>query len=112
MEDTTNPLIPGVYDVVWVVTPVLVLALMVIALVSISRTAHRSRTEVVVWVLVVLLAPVLGSIAWLAVKASLRRPTPQPPVAYGRGIPRLSRPSCSRQGAGITPTRSCPAAST
>jgi protein-S-isoprenylcysteine O-methyltransferase Ste14 len=81
MDDTTNPLIPGYYDAIWVVAPVLALALLIVALVSISRTAHRSRTEVVVWVLVVLLAPVLGSIAWLAVKASLRRPAPQPPAA-------------------------------
>jgi hypothetical protein len=81
MDDTKNPLIPGYYDVIWVVAPVLALTLLVVALVSISRTAHRSRTEVVAWVLFVLVAPVVGSIAWLAVKGSLRRPTPQPPVA-------------------------------
>jgi hypothetical protein len=73
MPETTNPLLPDSYALVWAVAPVLVVALAVVALVSISRTAHRSRTEVVAWVLFVVVAPVVGSIAWLAVKASLRR---------------------------------------
>jgi len=71
--ETTNPLVPEIYDVVWVVAPVLALALLVVALVSFSRTAHRSMTELFLWLAVILLAPVLGSIAWLLVKSSRRK---------------------------------------
>jgi hypothetical protein len=45
MDETINPLIPPIYDVLWVAAPILVLALTVIALVSVGRTAHRSRTD-------------------------------------------------------------------
>jgi hypothetical protein len=72
-ETTTNPLIPPFYDLIWAVFPVLSIALAIVALVSISRTAHRSRTEVVAWVAFVVVAPVVGSVAWLLVRASLRR---------------------------------------
>ena len=75
MDDTTNPLIPPVYDVIWVVTPLLALALAVVALVSISRTAHRSLTELFVWLAIVLFVPVFGPIGWLLVKRSLPKPT-------------------------------------
>jgi len=71
MDDTMNPLIPPVYEVIWIVAPVLALALTVVALVSISRTAHRSLTELFVWLAIVLFVPVIGSIAWLLVKDSL-----------------------------------------
>ena len=71
--ETTNPLIPDIYNVIWVATPILFIALMVVALVSFSRTAHRSMTELFLWLAVILLAPVLGSIAWLLVKSSRRK---------------------------------------
>ena len=80
--ETTNPLIPEIYDVVWVVAPVLALALLVVALVSFSRTAHRSMTELFVWLAIILFVPVFGPIAWLLVKSSLRK---SPPVA-GSGV--------------------------
>ena len=71
MDDTNNPLIPPVYELLWVVGPVVALALLVIALVSISRTAHRSLTELFVWLAIVLFVPVVGPITWLLVKRSL-----------------------------------------
>ena len=71
MDVTTNPLIPPVYELIWVVVPVVAVALLVIALVSISRTAHRSLTELFVWLAIVLFIPVIGPIAWLLVKRSL-----------------------------------------
>ena len=74
MDASTNPLIPPVYDVLWVAAPVLVLALTVVALVSISRTAHRSITELFVWLAIVIFVPVLGPVAWLLVKGSLPKP--------------------------------------
>jgi drug/metabolite transporter (DMT)-like permease len=78
--ETNDPLIPAYVELAWVVLPVLVVALAVIALVSISRTAHRSRTEVVAWVAFVVVAPVVGSVAWLLVNSSLRRADAQPPA--------------------------------
>ena len=71
MDDTNNPLIPPVYELLWVVGPVVALALLVVALVSISRTAHRSLTELFVWLAIVLFVPVVGPITWLLVKRSL-----------------------------------------
>jgi len=75
MDDTNNPLIPPIYDVFWVassvVVPILVLGLAIIALVSISRTAHRSLTELFVWIAIVIFVPVFGPIGWLLVKNSL-----------------------------------------
>ena len=74
MDDATNPLIPPVYEAFWIFAPVLALALAVVALVSIGRTAHRSLTELFVWLAIVLFVPVLGPIAWLLVRKSLPRP--------------------------------------
>lgn len=74
MDDATNPLIPPVYEAIWIVAPVLALALAVVALVSIARTAHRSLTELFVWLAIVLFVPVLGPISWLLVRKSLPRP--------------------------------------
>ena len=75
MDDTKNPLIPPIYDVFWVassvVVPIVVLGLAIIALVSISRTAHRSLTELFVWIAIVIFVPVFGPIGWLLVKNSL-----------------------------------------
>ncbi|MEU2203468.1 PLDc N-terminal domain-containing protein [Microbacterium oleivorans] len=63
-----NPLLPSVYDVVWSLVAVIVVALAVVALVSLAR-AGRGFTSVqaLAWVLVVLFVPVLGPVAWLAV---------------------------------------------
>lgn len=63
-----NPLLPSGYDVVWSLVAVIVVALAVVALVSLTR-AGRGFTSVqaLAWVLVVLFIPVLGPVAWLAV---------------------------------------------
>ncbi len=76
MDVTKNPLIPPIYDVIWVVTPILMLALLVVALVSFSRTAHRSMTELFVWLAIILFVPVFGPIGWLLVRSSLRKAPP------------------------------------
>ena len=81
---TTNPLIPDVYNLIWVATPVLFLALTVVALVSFSRTSHRSMTELFVWLAIILFVPVFGPIGWLLVKSSLRK---IPPAAGTRVQP-------------------------
>ena len=79
MDDTKNPLIPPIYDVLSVgmtiVVPILVLGLAIVALVSISRTVHRSLTELFVWIAIVIFVPVFGPLGWLLVKNSLPKPT-------------------------------------
>ena len=75
MDETINPLIPPIYDVLWVVAPILTLALTVVALVRIGRTAHRSPTELVVWIAIAIFVPVFGPIGWLLVKRSLPKRT-------------------------------------
>lgn len=68
MEDAVNPLLPAGYDVAWSVVMVAVVALWAVALVSLFRSAKRMTPGIgLVWALVVLLIPVLGSVAWLAV---------------------------------------------
>ena len=74
MDDTKNPLIPPVFEVLSVAGPILALALVVLALISISRTAHRSLTELFVWIAIVVFVPVFGPIGWLLVKRSLPKP--------------------------------------
>ncbi|MWB99828.1 PLDc N-terminal domain-containing protein [Agromyces seonyuensis] len=68
MADPVNPLLPAAYDVVWTMLAVAMLVLTAVALVSLARSARAlTTTQSLVWVAVVLVAPVLGSIAWLAV---------------------------------------------
>jgi hypothetical protein len=78
MDDTKNPLVPPVFEVLsvglTVLVPVLVLCLAIAALISISRTAHRSLTEMFVWIAIVIFVPVFGPIGWLLVKGSLPKP--------------------------------------
>jgi len=74
MDDTTNPLLPPGYELLALVSPIVVIALLIIALVSISRTAHRSLTELFVWIAIVIFVPVFGPVGWLLVKRSLPKP--------------------------------------
>ncbi len=62
-----NPLMPAAYDLVWSGLAVVAFGLAVWGIVSLSRSAARlSSTMVLVWALVILLVPVLGPVAWLA----------------------------------------------
>jgi hypothetical protein len=74
MDDTTNPLVPPMYEALWVLGPVLAVVLAIMALISISRTAHRSLTELFVWIAIVIFVPVFGPLGWLLVKRSLPKP--------------------------------------
>jgi hypothetical protein len=66
--DEHNPLVPGGYDIAWSVVAVLLIALTVVALISLARSAARvSRTQALVWTLIVLIVPVVGPIAWLTI---------------------------------------------
>ncbi|WP_243076051.1 PLD nuclease N-terminal domain-containing protein [Microbacterium sp. SS28] len=68
MGEETNPLIPAGYDIVWSVVAGLVIALVIVALVVLARSAKRlTPLEALVWTLVVLFVPVLGPLAWLTI---------------------------------------------
>ena len=63
-----NPLIPAGYDIAFSVISVLVIALMILALVSLARAARRlAPAQGLMWAALVLLIPLLGPLAWLAV---------------------------------------------
>jgi len=66
--ETVNPLVPAGYDVVWSAIALVAAVCAVVALVSLMWAARRlTATQALVWVLVVLLIPVAGPAAWLAV---------------------------------------------
>lgn len=68
MGDPTNPLLPAGYDIAWTVGSVLLIALLVVALVSMARSATRlTATNALVWTLVVIFVPIVGPLAWLTV---------------------------------------------
>ncbi len=68
VSDEHNPLIPTGYDIVWSAVAVLVIALTIAALVTLVRSAGRlSQTQALVWTLVVLLFPLVGSLTWLTI---------------------------------------------
>jgi hypothetical protein len=63
-----NPLIPPVYDIVWSVVAAASVVLIVIAIVSLSRKASQlSPVLALAWAALILVVPVLGPVAWLAV---------------------------------------------
>ena len=59
-----NPLLPVGYDIFWAVVVAVQLVVLVLALVSIARTRRLGATAQAVWVLIVLLIPILGSLTW------------------------------------------------
>jgi Phospholipase_D-nuclease N-terminal len=74
-----NPLVPSAYDVVWGAVMFAQLVLVVAALVSVARSrASLTATQTLVWVLLILLIPLLGAIAWL-VAGRPRTPVPSAP---------------------------------
>ena len=61
-----NPLLPAAYDIAWSAAVFVVLLLMVIALISIARTAKRiTSSQALVWTLVVIFIPLVGALSWL-----------------------------------------------
>lgn len=66
MSESVNPLLPAWYDVVWSVTAVAMFVLLVIALISLSRSAKSlSSLQALVWTFVALFVPIAGPLAWL-----------------------------------------------
>lgn len=65
-ESVNNPLLPAAYDITWSVTVVVVLALMIIALISIARTANRiTSSQALIWTLATIFLPLVGPLSWL-----------------------------------------------
>jgi hypothetical protein len=61
-----SPLVPSAYDVVWGAVMIVSVVLVVAALVSLARSrGSLTATQTLVWVLLILLIPLLGAIAWL-----------------------------------------------
>jgi uncharacterized membrane protein YhaH (DUF805 family) len=68
MGDSINPLLPAGYDIAWTIISILLIALVIVALVSIARTAKRlTSAQALIWTLVTIFVPVVGPIAWLSI---------------------------------------------
>lgn len=61
-----NPLVPAAYDVVWMAAALAALVLAVAAVVSIARSPGLRAAARVLWLLVVVIVPVVGALAWFA----------------------------------------------
>ena len=63
--EAVNPLIPAPFDIAWSIVALVLLAFMVSAIVSIVRaSAALTGIHVIVWVAVVIAAPVIGATVW------------------------------------------------
>jgi Phospholipase_D-nuclease N-terminal len=68
MDEPVNPLFPVGFDIAWSTMVVVVIALVVVALVSLARTASRlTSMEALIWTLVTIFVPVVGAVAWLSI---------------------------------------------
>ena len=68
MQSSVNPLLPATYDIVWSVVTALMLVLLIVALVSLARTAKRlPSAHALVWTLIAIFVPIVGPLAWLFV---------------------------------------------
>jgi uncharacterized membrane protein YhaH (DUF805 family) len=68
MGSSINPIIPVGYDIAWTMFSVLVIALAVVALVSMARTAKRlTSAHAMIWTLVTIFVPVVGPLARLSI---------------------------------------------
>lgn len=77
--DQSNPLLPAWYDATWYIFVGAIVALCLIAVISLARNARTlSPMHILLWCFAILCLPVLGSIAWLALG---RRRSAAPPIA-------------------------------
>ncbi|WP_413316497.1 PLDc N-terminal domain-containing protein [Agrococcus sp. 1P02AA] len=73
LAQAANPLLPATYDVVWSLVVIVVVALAAAALWQILRARELSGTHVLLWVLIVLVAPVVGALGWFVLGRPRRR---------------------------------------
>lgn len=62
-----NPLVPTTGEVAVLLLGLLVVALWAVAVWSLAKDRHYTPTQRLLWLLVVLAAPVVGSALWLTV---------------------------------------------
>lgn len=68
MIASVNPVLPASYDIAWSAISVVVFALMLVALVSVARSAKKlTATQSLTWIVLIIFLPLLGPIAWLAI---------------------------------------------
>lgn len=67
-----NPLLPAGYDVIWTIALLAIVSLAVVAIAQLVRAAEIRGTEAAIWVLVILALPVVGPVAWFAVRPHRR----------------------------------------
>lgn len=70
-----NPLLPAGYDVVWTVVLVALLTLTVSALWQALRSKAHTCGQQLLWALLIVVAPVLGSLAWFVLGRAKRPAT-------------------------------------
>lgn len=77
--DGQNVLLPAEYDIAWSIAVAVVIALAVVALISLARSARRLTSgQALIWVLVVLMIPAFGPAAWLTIgRRAVARTTPE-----------------------------------
>lgn len=63
----TNPLLPTSGELTALVLGGALIALIVVAIISLSHDRHHTPAQRLLWLLVILAAPVLGPILWLTV---------------------------------------------
>lgn len=61
-----NPIVPTHWEFTVLVISGTLIALLVVAVVSLSRDRHSTPAQRLVWLLVILVAPVVGPVLWLA----------------------------------------------
>lgn len=64
---STNPLLPTSWELTALVLGGALIALVVVAIISLFRDRHYTPAQRLLWLLVILAAPALGPILWLAV---------------------------------------------
>ncbi|WP_051223234.1 PLDc N-terminal domain-containing protein [Agrococcus lahaulensis] len=72
MLAAVNPLLPAGYDVIWTISLLAIATLAVVAMGQLVRAKAVAGVEAAIWVLIILALPVVGPIAWLAVRPDSR----------------------------------------
>ena len=70
----TNPLLPSGYDIVWSIAVVLPCVLFVAAIATLVGARDRmAPLHLMIWTATIVVAPVVGALAWLLVGLPLSR---------------------------------------
>ncbi|WP_241248974.1 PLD nuclease N-terminal domain-containing protein [Agrococcus sp. KRD186] len=71
-----NPLLPAGYDLIWSGIVLVVVVLAVTALWQALRSKHYSGGQQLMWALLIVVAPVLGALAWFVLGRPSRATAP------------------------------------